>query len=325
MPLPLVHHPQYVAPLPQGHRFPMPKFNLLRDVLIADGVATPQQFHPPEPATRDQLTLVHHPDYVDAYCNGHIAHDLMRRIGLPWSHALAHRTVRALGGTLLATRLACEHGLAANCAGGTHHAFHDFGAGFCIFNDLAVATRWAQREGLADHVLIIDLDVHQGDGTAALLAQQPHTFTFSMHCDRNFPLKKQRSSIDISLPVGMADADYLDVLHNGCPIKPDNDQPRSSQPFDGLEKLLERLEPDLVLYDAGVDPHIDDALGKLALSDDGLYERDLYVIQQCRAHRIPTVCVIGGGYDTDHLRLARRHSTVHRAATAVFNAADEHV
>ncbi len=317
MPLPLVYHEDYVTPLPAGHRFPMPKFGLLREHLEASGMPVA---HRCERATMDQLRLVHDPGYLDAFCGGALGRDAVRRIGLPWSAGLVNRTITAVGGTILTARLAVEHGVACNTAGGTHHAHAGFGSGFCILNDLAVAARVLQRDGLADVVLILDLDVHQGDGTAAIFADDPSVFTFSMHCGKNFPLRKRPGDLDVSLPENTGDADYLEILAHG--VKPGDGRPRalSSAAFAGIEKLLERIEPDVVLYDAGVDPHADDKLGRLRLTDDGLTARDRMVIRACRAHGVPIACVIGGGYHADHALLARRHATVHRAAAEVLNA-----
>ncbi|MGL4650650.1 MAG: histone deacetylase family protein, partial [Caldilineaceae bacterium] len=202
MSMPLVWHPDYVAPLPEGHRFPMAKFGLLYDVLVRDGVATIDQFVAATPASTDQIALAHDPLYVDAYLTGTLDPRLMRRIGFPWSPALAHRTQMALGGSLLAARLALQCGLAGNLAGGTHHAFRGEGAGFCVFNDLAVVPHVLLAEGLVQRVLIVDLDVHQGVGTAEFFADDPAVFTFSMHCAQNVPFRKQRSHLDVELPAG---------------------------------------------------------------------------------------------------------------------------
>ena len=212
MPLPIVYHPDHVAELPAGHRFPMGKFRRLYEILVHDGVATLDQFHCPEPASAELIGLAHAPEYVDSYLAGTIDARAMRRIGFPWSPALVHRTRTALASTLLAAELALEHGLACSTAGGTHHAFHDFGSGYCIFNDLAVTARALRRAGRVRRVLIVDLDVHQGDGTASILQDDPDLFTFSMHCDANFPFHKQQSDLDVPLPVGMEDDEYLRVL-----------------------------------------------------------------------------------------------------------------
>lgn len=297
--IPLVYHPDYVATLPVGHRFPMAKFGKLYEVLLRDGVATLDQFHLAPCAPLDWLELAHEPGYVRAYCSGQIDDRLMRRIGFPWSPALANRTRVALGGTVLAAELALEHGLACNLAGGTHHAHHGFGSGFCIFNDLAVTSRVLQRSGRVQRVLIVDLDVHQGDGTAAITAGDPSIFTFSMHCANNFPFRKMQSDLDVELAAGAEDEAYLRMLEAILP------------------GLLEDVRPQIVLYDAGVDPHRDDRLGKLSLSDEGLQRRDRYVLRQCLRRAIPVACVIGGGYDPDLDRLARRHSIIHRVACEV--------
>lgn len=280
----------------------MGKFRRLYEILVHDGVATLDQFHCPEPASAELIALAHAPEYVASYLGGTIDVRAMRRIGFPWSPALVHRTRTALASTLLAAELALEHGLACSTAGGTHHAFYDFGSGYCIFNDLAVTARSLRRASRVRRVLIVDLDVHQGDGTASILQDNPDLFTFSMHCDANFPFHKQRSDLDVPLATGMEDDEYLRVLAAHLP------------------DLLTGVRPDLVLYDAGVDPHRDDALGKLALTDAGLYHRDHYVLTQCLRAGVPVACVIGGGYSTNSDALARRHSTVHRAASAVWEA-----
>lgn len=301
MALPIVYHPDFVSPLPPHHRFPMPKFGRVYQMLIRDGVASPDQFHIPEPATVSTLGLVHDLDYVRTFLDGSLDARAMRRIGLPWSEALTVRTRAAVGGTVLTARLALEHGVACSTAGGTHHAHRDFGSGFCIFNDLAVAAKTILHEELARRILVVDLDVHQGDGTAAICAHDDHIFTFSMHCEANFPYRKSISDLDVDLPVGMGNVEYLACLRSHLPC------------------LLERVRPDLVLFDAGVDPHVQDRLGKLSLTDSGLYARDRYVIHLCVRAGIPIACVIGGGYDRDIDRLARRHCLLHRAADSVFS------
>jgi acetoin utilization deacetylase AcuC-like enzyme len=300
MGLPLVHHPDYIAPLPRGHRFPMVKFRKLYELLLADAVARPDQFHVPEYPSSDCLQLVHDASYVHAYCAGHLDVHAQRRIGLPWSPALVNRTRIAVGGTILTAKLALQHGLACNTAGGTHHAFPSYGSGFCIFNDLAIAARHLQHIGLVKTVLIVDLDVHQGDGTAVIFQDNPSVFTFSMHCAVNFPGTKQRSDLDVALPEGIEDEEYLQTLAQHLP------------------DLLSQLKPDLVLYDAGVDPHINDRLGKLALTDTGLYRREMQVLTTCLSLGYPVACVIGGGYADDLEALVYRHSLLHRAASDVY-------
>lgn len=301
MDLPLVYHPNYVAPLPPGHRFPMAKFRLLYEQLLADGVAHINQFYTPDLPPLEWIELMHTPEYVRDYCEGTLDAKAQRRIGLPWSPALVQRTCIAVGGTILTARLALEHGLACNTAGGTHHAFPSYGSGFCIFNDLAIAARVIQQLGLAHQILIVDLDVHQGDGTAFIFQNDPSVFTFSMHCEVNFPGTKQRSDLDVPLPEGMEDDAYLQTLATYLP------------------DLLTQVHPDLVLYDAGVDTHLGDRLGKLALTDSGLYRREMQVLSTCLAAGYPVACVIGGGYADDLKALVYRHSLLHRAASEVYH------
>lgn len=277
----------------------MAKFGKLYDILLSEGIATRHQFHCPEPAPRAWIEYVHAPEFVQAYHDGSLDAKAQRRIGLPWSQALVRRTCTAVGGTILTAHLALEHGLACNTAGGTHHAFVDYGSGFCIFNDLAITARILQTSGLAQKVLIVDLDVHQGDGTAAIFQHDPTVFTFSMHCGVNFPFRKQQSDLDVSLPAGMEDDTYLDILAAHLP------------------DLLSEFKPDLVLYDAGVDPHRADRLGKLALTDTGLFRRDQYVLQSCVNQGYPVAAVIGGGYAQDITTLTHRHTLLYRAASEV--------
>jgi acetoin utilization deacetylase AcuC-like enzyme len=300
MDLPLVYHPDYSVPLPSTHRFPMAKFKKLHDLLRRDRVVHPNQFHSPDRPAPEIIAQVHCPEYIAAYCDGTLDAKAQRRIGLPWTPALAARTCIAVGGTLLTARLALEHGLACNTAGGTHHAFPTYGSGFCIFNDLAIAARTLIHQGLVQKILIVDLDVHQGDGTAYIFQDDSAVFTFSMHCGVNFPGTKQQSDLDVVLAEGMEDAEYLQTLDRYLP------------------DLLSQVKPDLVLYDAGVDPHLADRLGKLALTDSGLYRREMQVLSTCLAAGYPVASVIGGGYTDDLAALVFRHSLLHRAASEVY-------
>ena len=297
----IVYHPDYVAPLPEQHRFPMPKFRLLRDLLLKDRIITPAQIFTPHLPDLAQIELVHNPTYVQGYCEGTLDYKVQRRIGLPWSEQLANRTRIAIGGTILTAQLALEHGFACNTAGGTHHAFPDYGSGFCIFNDLAIAAKVLLETGKVAKILIIDCDVHQGDGTAFIFRDEPRVFTFSMHCGINFPSHKQQSDRDVALPEGLDDDGYLQILATH------------------LDDLLTGVKPDLVLYDAGVDVHICDRLGKLALSDRGIYRRDRMVLSACANKRYPVACVIGGGYSNNMQELVYRHSLLHRAAKDILH------
>ena len=296
----IVYHTDYVAPLPDAHRFPMPKFKILRDLLLQDGVIVPDQIYEPQLPDLRLIELVHTPEYVRAYCDGTLEYQAQRRIGLPWSKALAHRTCIAIGGTILAAKLALEYGCACNTAGGTHHAFANYGSGFCIFNDLAIASRVLQQQGLASKILIVDCDVHQGDGTASIFQHDESVFTFSMHCEANFPGKKQQSDLDIPLPIGLDDDGYLQILANH------------------LSDLLTQTKPDLVLFDAGVDTHVSDRLGKLSLTNRGIYRRERMVLSTCKAKGYPVASVIGGGYGNNMSALVYRHSLLHRAAKEVY-------
>lgn len=296
MSVPLVYHPSYSFPFPGRHRFPMEKFRLLHERLRDSGVAGAANLHRPGRARPALLSLAHCPEYLDRFLGNRLGEREAKRMGLPWSEGLARRTCIAPMGTLLTARLALKHGIACHLAGGTHHAHYDFGSGFCILNDLAITARALRAGGLVERVLIFDCDVHQGDGTAAILAGDPELFTCSIHCEKNFPTRKSRSDLDVGLPVGLEDDDYLAVVE------------------ETLADLLRQLQPDLVLYDAGVDVYAGDPLGRLAVSLTGLAERERRVLTLCREHGVPVATVIGGGYDDDRPALARRHALVVEAA-----------
>ena len=293
--LPLIYHEAYSAPLPSSHRFPMAKFRELHRCLREQGLARVDQFHKPLPAPRRWLELVHQRSYHEAFARDRLDRQAQRRIGLPTTTPLVQRTWLAVGGTVLTARLALRHGLACHLAGGTHHAFPDFGSGFCIFNDLAVCSRvLIEQEGL-QRVLVVDLDVHQGDATALIFRGDERVFTFSAHAASNFPSRKQVSDLDLPLGDGLEDRAYLETIG------------------DNLPGVLDRLRPQLVLYNAGVDPHRDDRLGRLALTDLGLLQRDHLVLDACLRRSIPVATVIGGGYDA-MIPLVKRHALVFRAA-----------
>ena len=292
----LVYHPAYSAPLPSSHRFPMAKFQLLHQHLQRLDLARPDQLHQPLPIPRRALELVHSRTYHEGFSRDQLTAPEQRRIGLPATTPLVRRSWLAVGGTLLTARLALEHGLACHLAGGTHHAFPDYGSGFCIFNDVAVTARVLLAEKAVARLMVIDLDVHQGDGTAAIFASDPRVFTFSAHAASNFPLRKQTSDHDLALADDLDDDSYLAAVGQVLP------------------ELLEQLKPELVIYNAGVDPHRDDRLGRLALSDTGLLLRDRMVLEACLRRGIPVATVIGGGYDALPA-LVRRHGLVFRAAS----------
>jgi acetoin utilization deacetylase AcuC-like enzyme len=292
--LPVVFHPAYEAALPDGHRFPMRKYGRLAEILAARGLVR-EGFVTPEPADPDTIALAHDRTYVEQVVTGTVPRAIERAIGLPVDAGVARRSLASAGGTLLAARLALAHGLAGSTAGGSHHGRRAGGGGFCVFNDVAVAALALRREGTIRRALVIDLDVHQGDGTADCLAGDPDLFTFSMHAEKNYPTDKVPGDLDVGLPDGLGDADYLDALRLHVP------------------RLLDAVQPDLVFYNAGVDPHRDDRLGRLALGDEGLAARDRHVVGEAWRRGIPLVAVIGGGYATDIEALAGRHALVFEA------------
>ncbi|HEY7233073.1 MAG TPA: histone deacetylase [Gemmatimonadaceae bacterium] len=285
---------RYTFPLPPGHRFPIAKYELLREQVLIDGIAGADALREPERVTRSDLLLVHTADYVDRFLDGRMSAAESRRIGFPWSPALVERSLRAVGGTCEAAAAALDDGVAMNLAGGTHHAFADHGEGFCVFNDVAVAIRMLQRAGQVRRAVIVDLDVHQGNGTNAIFAGDDSVFTFGMHGGRNYPFKKVPGSLDVELPDGTDDDEYLRLL---------------AAHFPGV---LARAQADLVVYLAGADPHEGDALGRLGLTFDGLARRDAFVIDLCREVGLPVAITIAGGYGRNiddsvrvHLETAR--------------------
>ena len=272
---------RYTFPLPDGHRFPVAKYAMLRDAVIAQGIVPAERVLDPPRVADDALLLVHTPEYVRRFREGALDAAELRRLGFPWSPALVERSYRAVGGTVAAARHALEHGLAMNLAGGTHHAFPDRGEGFCVFNDVAVATRVLQAEGLIRRVAIVDLDVHQGNGTHAIFAGDESAYTFSMHGGRNFPFRKVPGTLDIELDDRTGDTEYLSLLD------------------DALPRVLRDARADLVFYLAGADPHERDKLGRLSLTFDGLRRRDMMVVESCRAIGLPVAVTIAGGYGHD--------------------------
>lgn len=272
---------QFVLPLPAAHRFPMRKYSLLREALRNNGVVQESEFHVPPAVTIDQLNLAHDRDYVRRAVDGELTRSEILRIGFPWSPQLIERSRRSSGATYEAAKVALLEGFSANLAGGTHHAQWDCGEGYCVFNDSIVATRGLRQEGLVRRVLIVDTDVHQGNGTAQIARDDETIFTFSIHGARNFPLRKELSDLDVPLPDGTGDEAFLDAL------------------TDGLQISLRRSRPDLIIYLAGADPFEHDTLGRLAVSKQGLAERDRIVYQTAKQHGLPVVVTMAGGYAKD--------------------------
>jgi acetoin utilization deacetylase AcuC-like enzyme len=256
----------------------MPKYRLLRERLVAEGVLGAQELEESDVIDRPSLLLAHTPEYLDAVFSGTLSEPEQRRLGFSWSEALVARSRASVFGTVAAARAALRDGVAGNLAGGTHHAYPDRGTGFCVFNDIAVAARTLQREGLIDRALVVDLDVHQGDGTAAIFAGDESVFTFSMHGAKNFPFRKQRSSLDVELADGSGDSEYIAMLEEHLPA------------------VLDRSRPDVLFFQAGVDPLEHDLLGRLKLTGAGLRMRDRIVASASRDRGIPLVLTLGGGY-----------------------------
>jgi len=287
---------RYTFPLPSGHRFPIGKYELLRRRVVADGLVPRDRIYEPARVSGEALRRVHTDDYVTRLSNGRLSPEELRRLGFPWSAALVERSYRAVGGTCEAARAALEAGLAMNLAGGTHHAFADRGEGFCVFNDVAVAIRMLQDEGRIRRAAILDLDVHQGNGTHAVFAGDPRVFTFSMHGGRNYPFAKVAGCVDVELEDGTGDDEYLTFLS------------------DTLPGVLAAAQPDLVVYLAGADPYVGDRLGRLGLSLDGLARRDAMVLAACREVGIPVAITIAGGYGRDINQTVQAHLNTVRVA-----------
>lgn len=283
----VVHHPAYVGPASARSTYRWSKNGLIRDLLLDQGDRI--AWHRPEPMPRRWLEATHDPDYVAEVLEARVPPAKTRRIGFPVTPQVVERAAAVPGGTYLAARLALRHGFAANTAGGSHHALHDTGAGYCVFNDLAVAAIRLVGEGVVARLLVVDVDVHQGDGTAALTAGQQEIATYSIHAEKNFPARKARSTLDVPLPDGLGDAAYLSTLEGT------------------LVPLLDEVRPQLALYQAGVDPFAEDRLGRLSLTLDGLQRRERLVAGLMRARGIPLASTVGGGYGEDAMLIAQRH------------------
>ncbi len=298
--IPWVTHNYYDIPLPSGHRFTSTKFSDLFNEMKGTNEGITAQVFRPGRANVDQLSIAHDPDYILRVNAGSLTDNELRRLGLLWSPELVKRSFLAVNGTLLTARLALQKGIACHLAGGTHHAHYDFGSGFCVFNDLAYTSLTLLKNKELGRLLIFDCDVHQGDGTARILSSEKNVFTCSIHSEKNFPARKANSDLDIGLEDGINWNAYKESL------------------VYALKKCLQAILPDLVLYVAGVDVHINDKLGRLNIDDFGLMQRELLILDFFKNKGIPVATVIGGGYSNDRKELAKRHSTVLKAAHKVW-------
>jgi acetoin utilization deacetylase AcuC-like enzyme len=294
--------PRYYADIGDRHIFPIRKFELVRDKLLAEGTLSPHQLVEPEPASIPEALFVHTDDYINRLCAGELTESELRRLGLPWSQSLVQRSFFATGGTIAAARAALVDGVGSNLAGGTHHAFTDRGEGFCVLNDVAIATQVLRRDGCVRRVAVVDCDVHQGNGTASIFSGDPETFTFSMHGAKNYPLFKTQSSLDIALPDGTTDADYLQQVEESLPA-------------------VFAHQPELVFFLAGADPFEGDKLGRLSLSIEGLRQRDDLVLRACYEYEIPVVTVMSGGYGERLDDTIEIHCNTIRTVRGVFDTA----
>ena len=291
MELPVVNHKDYEAKLNDDNKFPIKKFGELAKALIKNKVV--KNFYIPEPCSVETLKEAHTEDYINKIKNKTLDKNEIRKIGFPLVDSVVRRSFIATGGTVLATKLALNYGIACNTAGGSHHATSNEGAGFCVFNDVAVAAKYLTSRGLANKILIIDLDVHQGNGNSEIFKNDNQVFTFSMHSKVNYPAKKSVSDLDIELEENLEDREYIDILKNNL-------------------KYLNEIEFDFVFYIAGVDIHYNDRLGKLKISDNGIFERDELVIDNFFSNKIPICGVLGGGYNEDFNKLVELHSSLHK-------------
>ncbi len=293
------YSPYYYADIGEDHVFPIRKFQLVRDQLLTEGTVKPQDLVEPQPAKIADVELVHTNDYTTRLRAGTLTAREVRRLGLPWSKSLVRRSFLATAGTINAAKWALENRVGSNLAGGTHHAFPDRGEGFCVLNDVAVAIRVLQLSGLAKRFLVVDCDVHQGNGTAFIFKNSPEVFTFSMHGAKNYPLFKEQSTLDVELPDKTNDVDYLQILSENLPV-------------------IFAHKPDLVFYLGGADPYQNDKLGRLSLTIQGLKRRDEIVLEFARAHAIPAVTVLSGGYAQEITDTVEIHCNTIRKVKEIF-------
>ncbi|PIB37891.1 histone deacetylase [Maribacter sp. 4G9] len=298
--LKIAFHPIYKHPLPEGHRFPMIKYELLPKQLLHEGTCTDENFFEPKIPNDKYIVAAHDPEYFYDLLNLKIPHKEARKIGFPLSENLVQRERVIADGTMKACQYALQYGVAMNIAGGTHHAYSNRGEAFCMLNDQAIGARYLQSKNLANHILIVDLDVHQGNGTAEIFQNDASVFTFSMHGAGNYPFKKEESDLDISLEKGTGDEAYLSMLR------------------DTLPGLIEKHRPDFIFYLCGVDVLATDKLGTLALTLNGCKQRDEFVLKTCREHEIPVQCSMGGGYSKDIKTIIEAHANTFRLASDIF-------
>jgi acetoin utilization deacetylase AcuC-like enzyme len=298
----------FVLPLPEGHRFPMVKYSMLRERVAQDGICSQGELRTPRAVTDQEILRAHGSGYLKRVVSGTLTQKEVRRIGFPWSQKMVERSRRASGGTLSACLAALDEGFAANLAGGTHHAFSNRGEGYCVFNDSAIAARAIQAAGLAERVVVIDTDVHQGNGTAAILTGDPTVFTFSIHGAKNFPFNKEESDLDAPLPDGAGDTEFLATLERG------------------LQAALDAADADLAIYLAGADPFEGDRLGRLSVTKSGLAERDRIVLETCRERAIPVAVTMAGGYAREVQDTVDVHfQSIRRAAELLEGTADSSI
>ncbi|MBN8724888.1 MAG: histone deacetylase [Acidobacteria bacterium] len=290
---------KYTVELPDGHRFPMEKYRLVRESLLIKQVLSHDELHEPQVVTPEVVTLAHTRKYVESICNGTIDQKAMRRIGFPWSPSLVTRSLASVGGALCAALAALETGVSGNLAGGTHHALVNAGEGYCVFNDIAVVVLHLLKEKKIRRAAIVDLDVHQGNGNSDILGNREDVFIFSMHGEKNYPFRKVPSTLDIGLADNTTDNEYLDLL------------------ADALPKVF-NFQPDIIFFQAGVDPLKEDVLGRLALSHEGLARRDHLVLSECKNRGIPVSLALGGGYAKPIELTVEAHTQTYKAVKELF-------
>jgi acetoin utilization deacetylase AcuC-like enzyme len=292
--------PLYAHPLPKGHRFPMEKYDLLPEQLLYEGTIREENLFTPSSLHKEWIVNTHDSGYFQRLQELELSKSEIRKTGFPLSEELVRREIHIMDGSVQACLFALQYGVAMNIAGGTHHAFTDKGEGFCLLNDIAISANYLLDHGLARQVLVVDLDVHQGNGTAEIFANKPDVFTFSMHGAANYPLHKEKSDLDIGLPDGIGDEAYLKILR------------------ENLEPLIDRVKPDFLIFQSGVDVLKNDKLGRLALSIDGCRQRDRTVLEIAQKNRIPVMCCMGGGYSEKLSNILEAHANTYRLAQEIF-------